>query len=181
MLDAFVSAIAIIPARGGSKRIPRKNVRSFLGRPILEYGVAAALEAGIFDEVMVSSDDEEIADIARAAGAQVPFLRSAATSDDHSTTAHVVEEVIADYARLGRSFDFACCIYPTAPFITASKLREAFGMLKRTGADVVLPIAPSSFPIWCSFREEGDQIRHIWPEHAAKRSQDLEQSYEDAG
>ena len=116
--------IAIIPARGGSKRVPRKNIRDFLGRPILAYSIEAALQAGCFDEVIVSTDDPDIAALARAHGAEVPFLRSAATSGDHATTADVLVEVLQEYAQRARSFELACCIYPTAPFVTAVDLRE---------------------------------------------------------
>src|SRR5438309_10241806 len=114
-----MSAVAIITARGGSKRIPRKNVRLFLGRPIIAYSIEAALGSGLFDEVMVSTDDDEIAAIARSEGATVPFMRSAKMSDDHATTAEVLHEVLGQYRALGREFDFACCLYPTAPFVTA--------------------------------------------------------------
>src|SRR5437762_8016655 len=132
-----MSTVAIITARGGSKRIPRKNLRPFLGRPIISYSIEAALQSGLFDEVMVSTDDEEIAAVARQFGAAVPFMRSAATSDDFSTTAQVLQEVVGEYARRGRTFECACCIYPTAPFVTAQKLRRAFVTLQETGAEVV--------------------------------------------
>ena len=124
-----MSAIAIITARGGSKRIPRKNIREFCGKPIMNYSIEAALEAGIFDEVMVSTEDDEIAYIARAAGAQVPFMRSAETSSDTATTADVITEVLMRYEEQGRSFEYGCCIYPTAPFVTAHKLRDAYDIL----------------------------------------------------
>src|SRR5206468_2410503 len=107
-------------------------------RPIMAYSIEAALQSGLFDEVMVSTDDEEIAGVAGECGAVVPFMRSAKTSDDYSTTAQVLEEVIGDYRERGRTFDFACCIYPTAPFVTADKLRQAFGKLSHSDADLVL-------------------------------------------
>ena len=116
--------VAIVTARGGSKRIPRKNVRPFCGTPIIGYPIRAALAAGCFDEVMVSTDDREIADLARGFGAVVPFYRSAATADDHATTADVLVEVLTAYAERGRRFDRACCIYPTAPFVTAEMLAD---------------------------------------------------------
>ena len=112
----------IITARGGSKRIPKKNIREFCGKPIIAYSILAALESGIFDEVMVSTDSEEIAEIAREYGAKVPFMRSAETSSDFATTADVINEVIAKYKELGKEFDYISCIYPTAPFITPKKL-----------------------------------------------------------
>lgn len=176
-----MTSVAIITARGGSKRIPRKNLRPFLGRPIMSYSISAALDSGLFAEVMVSTDDAEIAQVARYHGAVVPFMRSPATSDDFATTAEVLHEVIADYAVRGRNFDFACCIYPTAPFVTADKLRRAFAMLTDSGADTILPVARFSFPIWRSFRMENDRIFYNWPEFAPKRSQDLPPAFQDTG
>lgn len=176
-----MSAIAIITARGGSKRIPRKNVRPFLGRPIIAYSIGAALASGLFEEVMVSTDDEAIADVARGHGAAVPFMRSEAASDDFATTAQVLQEVLATYAQAGRSFEDACCIYPTAPFVTADRLREACARLRETGASAVIPVTRFSFPIWRSFRMEQGRLAYHWPEHAARRSQDLPPAYHDAG
>jgi N-acylneuraminate cytidylyltransferase len=176
-----VTKVAIITARGGSKRIPRKNLRPFLGRPIMAYSIEAAIQSGLFDEVMVSTDDEEIAEVARECGATVPFMRSAKTSDDYSTTAQVLEEVIGDYRQRGRIFDYACCIYPTAPFVTADKLRQAFDKLSNSDADLVLPIARFSFPIWRSFKLEGDRVIYNWPEYAPMRSQDLPPAFQDTG
>ena len=175
-----MSAVAIITARGGSKRIPRKNVRPFLGRPIIAYSIEAALASGLFDEVMVSTDDDEIADVAREHGAAVPFMRSAATSDDHATTAQVLAEVLRTYADAGRSFEYACCIYPTAPFVTADKLREGLARLEE-GADAVIPVTRFGFPIWRSFRMDDGHLAYNWPEHAPRRSQDLPPAYHDAG
>lgn len=175
-----MSAIAIVTARGGSKRIPRKNVRPFLGRPIIAYSIEAATASGLFDEVMVSTDDEEIAGVAREHGAVVPFMRSAATSDDFATTADVLAEVLRSYAEAGRSFDYACCIYPTAPFVSADKLREGLARLKQ-GADAAITVARFSFPIWRSFRMEEGRLAYNWPEHAPRRSQDLPPAFHDAG
>lgn len=126
-----MSNIAIITARGGSKRIPKKNIKEFCGRPIIEYSIMAALQAGIFDEVMVSTDSEEIAKIARDAGANVPFIRSEKTSGDFSTTADVIMEVLKEYEAIGRTFEYACCIYPTAPFVTPEKLCKAINLLRK--------------------------------------------------
>src|SRR5262245_27730699 len=117
-------AVAIITARGGSKRIPRKNIRPFSGRPIMAYSIDAARAAGCFDEVMVSTDDSEIADIARTFGAKVPFMGSPTTSDDKTGTAAVIHEVLSEYQKRGETFDLACCIYPTAPFVTGALLLE---------------------------------------------------------
>ena len=140
-------AIAIITARGGSKRIPKKNIKEFCGKPIIAYSIEAAFASKIFTEVMVSTDDPEIADIAIQYGAKVPFLRSNETSDDFSTTRDVLDEVIATYkTKLKRRFDYVCCIYPTAPFVSAKKLREAYDMLKDCKTDQVIPVVQFSFP-----------------------------------
>lgn len=177
-----MSTVAIITARGGSKRIPRKNIRPFLGKPIMAYVIEAALASGLFDEVMVSSDDAEIADIARQYGASVPFLRTAQTADDVATTAHVLTEVLNQYAQMGRHFDYACCLYPTAPYITPELLKRAFTTLADNPFDTVYPIQPFSFPIQRAVRlRESQQIQWFQPEHALTRSQDLEPAYHDAG
>jgi N-acylneuraminate cytidylyltransferase len=174
-------AVAIITARGGSKRIPRKNIRLFNGKPIIAYSIEAAIGSGIFDEVMVSTDDEEIATIAKKYGASVPFMRSSTTSDDYATTADVLREVIQSYLEGKRVFKYACCIYPTAPFVTDEKLSSAFQKLLDSNADSVLPVTKFSFPIWRSFRMENGQISYNWPEFAPKRSQDLPPAFHDCG
>ena len=125
------SAIAIITARGGSKRIPRKNIREFCGKPILNYSIEAALDSGLFDEVMVSTDDEEIAGIARMAGAKVPMMRSSENANDYASTDDVLLEVLQWYKEQGREFEKFCCLYPTAPFVTAQKLQTAMGLLEK--------------------------------------------------
>lgn len=176
-----MKAVAIITARGGSKRMPRKNIRPFLGKPIIAYSIEAALSSGIFDEVMVSTDDEEIAQVARAAGANVPFMRSAANADDFSTTADVLKEVLDTYAANEKTFDYACCCYPTAPFITASKLKDAYKMLQEREADVVMPVAKYSVPIWWALRNDNDKLSLHWPEKSLIRSQDLETAFYDSG
>ncbi len=174
-------SVAMITARGGSKRIPRKNIKPFLGRPILTYSIEAALQAGIFEEVMVSTDDEEIAQAAKAAGAAVPFLRSAKTANDFATTAEVVEEVLASYERMGTVFDTACCIYPTAPFVTADALRTAMRLLNQEEADAVIPVVRFSFPPQRGVVIKDGRLVPRWPENMAKRSQDLEPLYHDCG
>ena len=123
-------SLAIITARGGSKRIPGKNKKAFCGKPILLYSIDAALRSGLFDEVMVSTDDEEIAQLAIKAGAQVPFMRSAETANDYASTDDVIREVLDNYKNRGQQFDTFCCIYPTAPFITPERLKEAMALLK---------------------------------------------------
>lgn len=173
--------IAIITARGGSKRIPRKNIREFCGRPMLAYSVQAALEAGVFDTVMVSTEDEEIAGIAEKYGASVPFFRSPETANDFAATADVLKEVLERYAGLGESFDTVCCIYPTAPFLTPERLRQAVELLETEQADSVLPVVRFSFPPQrCVVVREG-ALQFKWPEYAQARSQDLEPYYHDAG
>lgn len=174
-------SIAIITARGGSKRIPRKNIKDFLGKPIIAYSIAAALDAGCFDEVMVSTDDLEIAEVARKAGANVPFLRSAETSNDFATTADVLMEVLGEYIQRGEVFDHACCIYPTAPFVTAERLKKAYDLLLQAGADTVLPVVRFSFPIQRALSIENSRLKLLWPEHRNTRSQDLTPAYHDSG
>ena len=173
--------IAIITARGGSKRIPRKNIKPFCGKPILAYSIQAAKDSGIFDEVMVSTDDEEIAQIAREYGAEVPFLRSEATSNDYATTAEVLLEVAEEYEKRGKSFDQICCIYPTAPFVTGEKLVRAEQLLENSGADSVVPVVAFSYPPMRGLVIEADCARMKWPENYTARSQDLEPMYHDCG
>jgi len=176
-----MKAVAIITARGGSKRIPFKNIKLFHNKPIIAYSIEAAISSRIFDEVMVSTDDPAIADIARKCGAVVPFMRSKETSDDHSTTADVLKEVIKEYNATGKKFLYACCIYPTAPFITGEKLANAFQLLIKSEADSVVPVTKFSFPIWRSFKMENNKISYNWPEFAPRRSQDLPPAYHDCG
>ncbi len=173
--------LAIITARGGSKRIPRKNIRSFLGHPIIKYSIDAALQSNCFDEVMVSTDDNEIAEISRKLGATVPFYRSGNTSGDFATTADVIEEVLMKYKGLNRDFGCCCCIYPTAPFVTSERLREGFRILKSADADTVFPVVRFSYPIQRALKIEEGRIRMIWPDNLNKRSQDLMPAYHDAG
>lgn len=176
-----MSSIAIITARGGSKRIPRKNIKDFLGKPIIAYSIEAALKSGIFDEVMVSTDDEEIAEIARKYGASVPFLRSEKTSNDFATTADVLSEVIEKYREMGKTFDSFTCIYPTAPFVTAEKLNNAKETFDKEDADSLVPVVRFSFPPQRGFVCRDSFIKFQYPEYALKRSQDLEPIYHDCG
>lgn len=174
--------IAVITARGGSKRIPRKNIKHFLGKPILHYSIEAAFASGMFDEVMVSTDDKEIAEIAKEAGAKVPFLRSEKTADDFATTADVITEVIEEYAKRGESFEELCCIYPTAPFLTGEVLKEAMEKLTDTVVDSVMPVVKFSFPPQrCVVMGENGELAPKWPECMPMRSQDLEPYYHDCG
>lgn len=174
-------SVAIITARGGSKRIPRKNIKDFCGRPILAYSIEAALESGIFDKVMVSTEDDEIADTARRYGAEVPFRRSLENANDHAVTSQVLTEVFEEFERRGWRFDLACCIYPTAPFIRAERLKEAMELLETTGADSVLPVVRFGFPPQRGVVIREGSLKYVYPEHRNTRSQDLEPQYHDAG
>ena len=174
-------AVAIITARGGSKRIPRKNIREFCGKPILAYSINAALSAGIFDTVMVSTDDNEIAEIARSYGAEVPFMRSEATANDYAATNDVVKEVLDTYSKHGECFDIACCIYPTAPFLTGETLKKAVELLEENQADSVIPVVRFGFPPQRSVVVEEGMLQFKWPEYMFSRSQDLQPFYHDAG
>lgn len=174
--------LCIIPARGGSKRIPRKNIRPFRGRPMLAWSVAAARASGAFHTVMVSTDDEEIANVAREAGAEVPFLRSPAASDDYATTADVLLEVLGRYAEAGHRFDLACCLYPTAPFVNAEDLSDGRRRLETGAFDVIMPVAAFSYSIWRSLkRDELGAVRLNFPQNLNARSQDLPPAFHDAG
>lgn len=175
------SRVAIITARGGSKRIPRKNIKEFLGKPIIEYSIEAALSAGIFDEVMVSTDDEEIAGIAKKAGAKVPFMRSAEAANDFATTTDVIGEVLKQYKETGVEFDFACCIYPTAPFVTKELICKAKQLVEEEGADSCFPMIQFSFPPQRGMIIEDGVAKYKYPEYQFTRSQDLEGMYHDSG
>ena len=176
-----MNAVAIITARGGSKRIPRKNVKEFLGKPILLYSIEAALNSGIFEEVMVSTEDEEIAELARRAGANVPFMRGAENANDFATTTDVLLEVLDSYKKLGKCFEFGCCIYPTAPFVTAEKLKSGMESLVASNADTLMPVVAYSFPPQRGMVIRDNKLQFVQPEHALTRSQDLEHWYHDAG
>lgn len=176
-----MSAIAIITARGGSKRIPKKNIKEFCGKPIIAYSINAALAGGIFDEVMVSTDSEEIAAIARQYGADVPFLRSEKTSSDHATTADVLTEVINEYKKSGKEFDSFCCLYPTAPFLTAKKLKDAMELFDNSDCDSLISVVQFSFPPQRAFIIRDGSLEYQYPDNEKKRSQDLEPIYHDCG
>ncbi|MGN0377029.1 MAG: pseudaminic acid cytidylyltransferase [Suilimivivens sp.] len=172
--------LAIITARGGSKRIPRKNIKEFCGKPILCYSIEAALQSEAFDEVMVSTDDTEIAGIALKAGASVPFFRSAEMSGDYASTDDVIMEVLKEYEKNGLTFDAFCCIYPTAPFLTGKRLKAAMDLLE--SADSVMPVVPFSYPPQRGLivNEQGF-VERQFPEYATARSQDLQKIYHDCG
>ena len=174
-------SVAIITARGGSKRIPRKNIKDFCGKPILAYSIEAALQSGMFDRVMVSTEDEEIAEIARRYGGEVPFFRSGNTSGDYATTNDVLLEVLEEYGKRGEHFELGCCIYPTAPFVTAGKLEDAVKLLLDSDADTLIPVVRFSYPPQRAMLVREGKLVFGHPEFMDSRSQDLEPHYHDVG
>lgn len=176
-----MTRVAIIPARGGSKRIPRKNIKPFCGKPILAYSVEAALKSKLFDEVMVSTDDAEIAEVAKKFGASVPFMRSAETANDYAILKDVLNEVLARYAELGKTFDEVCCILPTAPLIETDDIIKSHEILEKENCVSVVPVVKFSYTIFRSLKIENGRLAMNWPENYAKRSQDLPEAYHDAG
>ena len=174
--------LAIIPARGGSKRIPRKNIKPFCGKPMIAWSIEAALESGCFDRIIVSTDDEEIAEVARQYGAEVPFLRPLELSDDHTGTIPVIRHAIETINSQGRAVEQACCLYATAPFIQAEDLRRGLEILQGSGGDYAFSVTSYAFPIQRAIRltPEG-RVEMFNPEHFNTRSQDLEEAYHDAG
>ena len=174
--------IAVIPARGGSKRIPRKNIKPFCGKPMIAYSIEAAIRAGIFDEIIVSTDDEEIADIAKNAGASVPFMRPKELSDDFTATGAVVEHAIKFLQARGDRIKFVCTIYATAPLIDEFYIRLGLEKLRASNAKNAFSCTSMPFPIWRTFKIAKDgRCEMFWRENFAKRSQDLEEAYQDAG
>jgi pseudaminic acid cytidylyltransferase len=177
-----MNRLAIIPARGGSKRIPRKNIRPFLGIPIIAYSIRAALQSGLFTEVMVSTDDKEIAGIAQEYGASIPFLRSGKNADDHATTIDVIAEVIETYKKKGLEFEEAACIYPSAPFVSSERLINFQEERAKKDLDCVFPVLKYSYPIQRALElDDFGRMKMVNPEHLITRSQDLENRYHDAG
>lgn len=177
-----MSTIAIIPARGGSTRVPGKNIRQFCGKPVIQYSIEAALKSGIFDEVMVSTDDETIAEIARQAGANVPFMRSAKNSDSYATTRAVLLEVLEEYEKRGKRFDTMACIYPCAIFVTPEKLRNAYNMMRQVpGANAVTPVVAFSSPPQRAMVVKEGFLTYAYPQYINTRTQDLEKIYHDCG
>jgi len=174
--------LCIIPARGGSKRIPKKNCKFFLGKPIIAYSIETALQSGFFDEVMVSTDDEEIAQIAGSYGASIPFSRSKKNSDDFATTVEVLLEVLQEYGQRQKTFANGCCIYPTAPFVSPQLLKNGYHTFIEEKFDVLFPVVDFGYPVWRGLRrEDNGKTQLIWPENETKRSQDLPKVYHDAG
>jgi pseudaminic acid cytidylyltransferase len=175
--------LAVIPARGGSKRIPGKNIRPFCGRPIIEYSIHAALQSGIFDRVVVSTDCEQIAEVARRSGAEVPFTRPAELSDEFSTTTPVIQHAINEVMLAGNVVKYACCIYGTAPFVSAKDIGDGLKKLKaHATAEFSLPVTTFPYAIFRSLRMTGDDhCEMFYPEHQTTRSQDLPEAWHDAG
>lgn len=174
--------LCIIPARGGSKRIPRKNVKPFLGKPMLSYPIEVALETGLFDEVMVSTDDEEIAKIAKQYGAKVPFMRSAETASDFATLADVLREVLNNYQNDGIVFDNMCCILATSPMLRSEDISNGYKALLTTNFSSIIPVVLFSYPILRSYKMDDNYgISYNWPEYEKSRSQDLPPAYHDSG
>ena len=174
--------LAVIPARGGSKRIPRKNIKPFCGKPMIVWSIEAARASGCFDHVIVSTDDLEIAELARAHGADVPFMRPAELSDDHTGTIPVIAHAIEWMNRNVGTIDFTCCLYATAPFVQPDDLRRGFEVLQQSGADYAFSVTSYAFPIQRAIRITAEQrVEMFNPEHFTTRSQDLEEAFHDAG
>ncbi|MBB5022061.1 pseudaminic acid cytidylyltransferase [Desulfurispira natronophila] len=174
--------IAIIPARGGSKRIPRKNIRTFHGKPIIGWSIELALASKLFEQVIVSTDCPDIAAVAREFGAEVPFMRPAELSDDHTGTAPVVAHAIQWLADQGQPCTHACCIYATAPFLRQQYLQEGLRALQQDSTKhFAFSVTSFAFPIFRALKIENRQLGMLWPEHAQTRSQDLPEAYHDAG
>jgi pseudaminic acid cytidylyltransferase len=176
--------LAIIQARGGSKRIPGKNIKNFLGRPIIEYSIEAAKAClQIFDRVIVTTESEEIASIAKIAGAEVPFMRPTQLADDHTNTATVVEHAIIEAEKIYKTeIEYACCIYATAPFLRPEDIRKGFELLKSSGAGAAFSVTSYAFPVFRAQKiNKNGQLEMFWPEYELTRSNDLPEAYHDAG
>jgi pseudaminic acid cytidylyltransferase len=173
--------LAVITARGGSKRIPRKNIKSFCGEPIIKYSIEAAIKSSCFDEIMVSTDDEEIAKIAISYGAKVPFYRSEENSNDYAITIDVIKEVIKSYKEKGIALTHLCCIYPTAPLIRHTNIQKGYQLLTESNADFVIPVTKFSYPIQRALQISDNKVEMIAPENVTLRSQDLRETYHDCG
>ncbi len=178
----MAKSIAIIPARGGSKRIPRKNIKDFFGKPLIAYSIQTALESKLFDKIIVTTDDEEIANVAKKYGAEVPFIRPKELSDDFTGTDDVIKHALNWLKKQGELFDFACTIYATAPLLQSKYLTEGFNTLKTSTAINAFSATSMPFPIQRTFKvNEKGRCEMFTPEHYMTRSQDLEEAYQDAG
>ncbi len=176
------NSIAIIPARGGSKRIPRKNIKEFHGKPLISYSIQTALKSKLFSKVVVSTDDEEIAKIAEKYGAEVPFIRPKELSDDFATTSEVVKHAVKFLEEKDKRYEYVCTIYATAPFLEEKYLIKGYEELKNSDAKLAFSVTSMPFPIQRTFKiDEKNRCKMFWPEYFYKRSQDLEEAYQDAG
>jgi len=173
--------IAIIPARGGSKRIPKKNIKTFIDKPMLNYAINACKDAEIFLEIMVSTDDNEILEIAKNNSASVPFMRTKKTADDFATTFDVLDEVISNYKNSGQEFDFICCVYPCVPFLTGQTLKDAYNKLLSSGKDALQPVCRYPVPIEWAMKIEDNLLIPNDKNAQMIRSQDLTPKYYDVG
>ena len=174
--------VCIIPARGGSKRIPKKNIREFCGKPMIARSIEAAKAAGIFDRIIVTTDAEEIAVVAKACGAEVPFIRPPELSDDHASTDAVVIHALNWFKNSGIELEYACCLYATAPFVKPEYLRKGLELLKSTGASTGFSVTSFPFPIFRGLKiNQKGALEMFWPEHRLTRSQDLPEAFHDAG
>lgn len=178
----MTKCVAIIPARGGSKRIPRKNIKLFYGKPLIVYSIEIALKSKLFDKIIVSTDDEEISKIAKENGAEVPFIRPRELSDDYTGTGEVIEHTLNWLEEKGEKYDFCCTIYATAPFLQEKYLIEGYEKLKNSTAKYAFSCTSMPFPIQRTFKiTQDNRCKMFWPENFMKRSQDLEEAYQDAG
>ena len=173
--------IAIIPARGGSKRIPRKNIKDFLGKPMISYAIKAARDSGLFSRIIVSTEDQEIASVAESFGAEVPRLRPAELADDYTASGDVISSELKWLQSQGLNADYCCCIYATVPLLRSSDLIQCLNKMKEEGKSWGYPLCGYPFPIWRSCKIENGSPKPIWPENMPKRSQDLPEAYHDAG
>ncbi|PCI21437.1 MAG: pseudaminic acid cytidylyltransferase [Piscirickettsiaceae bacterium] len=174
--------LCVIPARGGSKRIPRKNIKLFHGKPIVAYSIEAAQRSGCFDKIIVSTDDQEIADVAEEYGAEVPFLRPEELANDHAGTLPVIKHAIEWFEEFESKSSEVCCLYATAPFLQAGSIKQAYKQLQVTQADYCFSVTSFAFPIQRAIKiTQHQRIEMFYPEHSNTRSQDLEEAYHDAG
>lgn len=173
--------IAIVPARGGSKRIPGKNIKLFHGRPIISYSISSALESGLFDRVVVSTDSQQIAEVARGCGAEVPFLRNSESADDTATMAQAIISTLAALSSINQDFDHVCCLFATAPFVDARLINMAYKKLLDEDSDSIVVVQRNPNPIMRSLKvDDSGHLRMVWKSHLRTRSQDLDCTYHDA-
>ena len=177
-----MSVVAVIPARGGSKRIPDKNIKPFCGKPIIAYSIEAAKNAGIFDRIIVSTDSKEIASIAKDFGAEVPFMRPCELADDQTGTDAVILHVLKRLMEDGEKIDYICCIYATAPFAKAEYIIKGYNILRDNNAATCFSVTTYPFPIFRALKiNNQNRLEMFWPEYRERRSQDLTEAYHDAG